>query len=409
MSRCKPAWPMKHNGRSIWNVARPCGLVCTSRSVNYHILLLVIHHIFVDFWSLALLLNEFGILYAAEKAARPAVLQPLNLQYTDFVHWQQTMLASQAGEQLWDYWKRQLAGPLPVLNLPTDRPRPPIQTSRGAQHDFTVSGEMARRLRALAKAEGATLYMVLLAAFNVLLHVHSGQEDLLVASPMVGRSRAEFEGIVGFFANPVVLRADLSGNPTFRSFLGQVRQTVLAALDHQDYPTLRIVQRLRPPRDLSRPPLCQTMFVLDKPHRLAEQAAPEFALGDAGLLMSLGGLAMESIPLERRAATLDLVLLIIETTGSLSASIRYNADLFDAATVARMAGHFQSLLESVTCHPDVAIGDLEVLTSAERQQLLVTFNDTAVDYPKDTCVHLMFEEQVLRTPDSVAVSFGRRP
>ncbi len=377
-----------------------------TRSADDHILLLVIHHIFVDFWSLAVILNEFGILYAAEKAGLPAYLRPLDLQYTDFVRWQQTLLASQAGEQIWDYWKRQLAGPLPVLNLPTDRPRPPIQMSRGAQHDFAVNGDMAGRLRALAKAEGATLYMVLLAAFNLMLHVHCGQEDLLVASPMVGRSRAEFEGIVGFFANPVVLRADLSGNPTFRSFLAQVRQTVLAALEHQDYPTLRIVQRLRPPRDLSRPPLCQTMFVLDKPHRLAEQAAPAFALGDDGLQMSLGGLAMESIPLERRAATLDLVMLIIETTGSLSASIRFNADLFDAATIERMAGHFQVLLESVIRHPDAAIRDLEMLTGAERQQILVGFNDTKVDAPRSGCVHRLFEQQVLRTPDSMAVAFG---
>lgn len=377
-----------------------------TQSADDHILLLVIHHIFVDFWSLAVILNEFGILYVSEKAGWPATLPPLDFQYADFVRWQQAMLASEAGEQLWDYWKRQLGGPLPVLNLPTDRPRPPIQTSRGAQHDFTVNGAMAGRLRALAKAEGATLYMVVLAAFNLMLHLHCGQDDLLVASPMVGRTRAEFEGIVGFFANPVVLRADLSGNPTFRSFLAQVRQTVLAALEHQDYPTLRIVQRLRPPRDLSRPPLCQTMFVLDKPHRLAEQTAPAFALGDDGLQMSLGGLAMESIPLERRAATLDLVMLIIETTGSLSASIRFNAGLFDAATIARMAGHFQVLLESVIRHPEAAIGDLEMLTGAERQQILVGFNDTKVDAPKSGCVHGLFEQQVLRTPDSVAVRFG---
>jgi amino acid adenylation domain-containing protein len=315
------------------------------------------------------------------------------------------MLASPAGERLWDYWKKQLAGPLPVLNLPTDRPRPPIQMFRGAQHDFTLNDELARRLRALAKAEGATLYMVLLAAFELMLYHHSGQEDILVASPMVGRSRAEFEGIVGFFANPVVLRANLSGNPTFRALLGQVRQTVLAALEHQDYPTLRLVQRLRPPRDLSRSPLCQTMFVLDKPHRVAEQAGPAFARGETGLRMDLGGFVMESIPLERRAATLDLVMLIIETTGSLSASIRFNTDLFDAATIARMAGHFQALLESVIRDPAAAIGDLEILTGAERQQLLVEFNNTQTDYPKDKCLHQLFEEQVQRTPDSVAVVF----
>jgi amino acid adenylation domain-containing protein len=315
------------------------------------------------------------------------------------------MLASPAGERLWDYWKKQLAGPLPVLNLPTDRPRPPIQMFRGAQHDFTLNDELARRLRALAKAEGATLYMVLLAAFELMLYYHSGQEDILVASPMVGRSRAEFEGLVGFFANPVVLRANLSGNPTFRAFLGQVRQTVLAALEHQDYPTLRLVQRLRPPRDLSRSPLCQTMFVLDKPHRVAEHAAPGFARGETGLRMDLGGFVMESIPLERRAATLDLVMLIIETTGSLSASIRFNTDLFDAATIARMAGHFQALLESVLRDPAAVIGDLEILTGAERRQLLVEFNDTRTEYPKDKCLHQLFEEQVQQTPDNIAAVF----
>src|SRR5579859_5531527 len=376
-----------------------------TRSAQEHILLLLIHHIVVDFWSLAVILNDLGMFYPAEKAGRPAALPSLDLQYTDFVRWQAEMLASPAGERLWDYWKKQLAGPLPVLNLPTDRPRPPIQMFRGAQHDFTLNEELARRLRALARAEGATLYMVLLAAFELMLYHHSDQEDILVASPMVGRSRAEFEGLVGFFANPVVLRANLSGNPTFRAFLGQVRQTVLGALEHQDYPTLRLVQRLRPPRDLSRSPLCQTMFVLDKPHRLIEQAGSTFARGETGLRMDLGGLVMESIPLERRAATLDLVMLIIETTGSLSASIRFNTDLFDAATIARMAGHFHTLLESVLRDPSAAIGDLEILTDAERQQLLVEFNDAQTEYPKDKCVHQLFEEQVQRTPDNVAVVF----
>jgi amino acid adenylation domain-containing protein len=376
-----------------------------TRSAQEHILVLVIHHIVVDFWSLAVILNELGVLYPAEKDGRPAALPLLDVQYTDFVRWQTDMLASPAGERLWDYWKKQLAGSLPVLNLPTDRPRPPIQMFRGAQYDFTLNDDLARRLRALAKTEGATLFMILLAAYELVMYYHSGQEDILVASPMVGRSRAEFEGLVGFFANPVVLRANLSGNPTFQAFLGQVRQTVLAALEHQDYPTLRLVQRLRPPRDLSRSPLCQTMFVLDKPHRIAEQTGPAFARGEAGLRMDLGGFVMETIPLERRAATLDLVMLIIETTGSLSASIRFNTDLFDAATIARMAGHFHALLESVIRNPVAEIGKLEILTSAERQQLLIEFNDTKTDYPKDKCVHQLFEEQVQRTPDNVAVVF----
>jgi amino acid adenylation domain-containing protein len=379
-----------------------------TRSAEEHVLLLVIHHIAVDFWSVAVILNELGVLYSAQRAGRPAVLPALGLRYTDFARWQSEMLAGAAGDRLWAYWKKQLTGPLPVLNLRADRPRPPIQMFRGAQLDFTLDEDLARRLRALAMAEGTTLYMVLLAAFELTLYYHSGQEDILVASPMVGRSRAEFDGLVGFFANPVVLRANLSGNPTFRTLLAQTRQTVLAALEHQDYPTLRLVQRLRPPRDLSRSPLCQTMFVLDKPHRLAEQTASTFALGESGLQMNLGGLVMESIPLERRAATLDLVMLIIETTGSLSASLRYSADLFDPATIVRMAGHFHALLESVIRDPAAAIGDLEILTAAERQELLVAFNDTKADYPADSCIHQLFEAQVERTPDNVALSFEGR-
>ena len=376
-----------------------------TRSAEEHILLLIIHHIVVDFWSLTVMLNELGALYTAETAGRVAVLPPLDLQYTDFVRWQSKMLAGSAGDRLWDYWKQQLAGPLPVLSLVTDRPRPTIQMFRGAKHDFTLGEELARQLRALAKAEGATLYMVLLAAFELLLSYHSGQQDILVASPMVGRSRAEFEGLVGFFANPAILRANLSGNPTFRAFLGRVRQTVLAALEHQDYPTLRLVQRLRPPRDLSRSPLCQAMFVLDKPHKVAEQAARALVGGETGLLMNLGGLVMESIPLERPAATLDLVMFVIETSGSLAASLRFNTDLFDAATMARMAGHFHTLLESIIRDPGTGIGDLQILTDAERHGLLVEFNDSRTDYPKDKCIHQLFEDQVRRTPRNIAVAF----
>ena len=347
-----------------------------TRSPQEHILVLVVHHIVVDFWSLAVILNELGVLYAAEKSGRPVALPPLELQYIDFIRWQSELLASPEGDRLWTYWKKQLAGRLPVLDLPTDRPRPPIQTFHGAQHDFTVHNELARSLKALAKAEGTTLYVVLLAAFEVMLYYHSGQEDILVASPMVGRSRAEFEGIVGFFANPVVLRANLSGNPTFGAFLGRVRETVLAALEHQDYPTLRLVQRLRPPRDLSRSPLCQVMFALDRPHRLAEQAAPALALGETGIRMHTGGLVLESLPLERRAAALDLVLLIIETAESFSASIRYNSDLFDAATIIRMAEHFEMLLHHVVTQPNAKLNALkERLAEADRQQQLTRRNE----------------------------------
>ena len=341
-----------------------------NRSAKDRVLLLVVHHIVIDFWSLALLLTELGVLYPAEKAGVKALLPALDSQYTDYVRWQAEMLAGSEGERLWAYWRKQLAGQLPLLELPTDRPRPPVPTYRGASCDFQLDDQLSARLRAFAKAQGATLYMVLLAAFQVILHHHTGQEDLLVGSPVLGRSRAEFEGIVGLFTNPVILRANCSGNPTFEAFLGQVRQTVLAALEHQDYPTLLLVERLHPARDLSRPPLCQVMFVLDKPHQLAEKGAPAFVLGESGLRMNPGGLELEALPLEHRAATLDLVMLTIETAHSLSVSIRYNSDLFDAATIARIAKHFETLLHHVTSQPNTRLDALrDILAAMDRQQL----------------------------------------
>ncbi len=339
------------------------------RSAREHILLLVVHHIAIDFWSLAILLDELGVLYPAESAGVTAHLPPLDLQYTDYVRWQAEMLAGPDGERLWAYWREQLAGQLPILDLPTDRPRPAVPTYQGASHDFTMDAELSSGLKALAKAHGATLYMVLLAAFQVVLSYNSGQEDLLVGTPMVGRSRAEFEGIVGLFTNPVVLRANLSGSPAFGVFLGQVRRNVLAALEHQDYPTVLLVERLRPPRELSRPPLCQVMFVLDKPHRIAQQGASPFLAAETGLRMNSGGLVMESVALERRAATLDLVLLIIETPESLSASMRYNSDLFDNATITRMSQHFEILLRRILQEPTTRLDALKLtLATADRQQ-----------------------------------------
>jgi hypothetical protein len=355
-----------------------------TRSAREHILLLVVHHIVIDFWSLAILLDELGVLYPAEKAGAQATLPSLKLQYTDYVRWQAEMLAGPEGERLWAYWREQLAGQLPVLQLRTDRPRPAIPTYRGASHDFTMDAELSFGLKALAKAHGATLYMVLLAAFQVMLSYHTGQEDLLVGSPMVGRSRAEFEGIVGLFTNPVVLRANLSGNPTFQAFLDQVRHTVLSALEHQDYPTVLLVERLRPPRDLSRPPLCQVMFVLDKPHRIAQPGASAFVAAETGLRMNPGGLVLDSVPLERRAATLDLVLLIIETQESLAASMRHNADLFDTATIARMSQHFEILLRRILQEPSARLDALKqtLATTDQQQQVSVRKEQKEVNIQK---------------------------
>ena len=347
-----------------------------TRSTQEHFLLLVVHHIVIDFWSLAILLNELGTLYPAETAGLRAALPPLNLQYSDYVRWQSELMAGVEGERLWTYWHKQLAGQLPVLNLPTDRPRQPIQTHRGGSHDFNLKDDLSGRLKALAKAQGATLYVVMLAAFQVMLHFLTGQDDVVVGSPVIGRSRYEFEAIVGLFTNPVFLRVNLSGNPTFQEFVNQVRQTVLAALEHQDYPTLLLVERLRPARDLSRPPICQVMFVLDKPHGLAEQGAPTFLPGETGPTMNSGGLVLESFPLEHRSASLDLVLLVVESSQSLSISIRYNAELFDSSTIIRIAKYFETLLWYVVQQPDARSRTLaEVLAASDREQQVAELRD----------------------------------
>ena len=394
------------------------------RSAQEHYLLLVVHHIVIDFWSLAILLNELGVIYPAEAADRRAILPPLDLQYADYVRWQAEMLAGAEGVRLWDYWRKQLAGQLPVLDLPTDRPRQPIQTHRGGSHDFVLSDELSGRLKLLAKAQGATLYVVMLAAFQAMLHYLSGQDDLIVGSPVVGRSRAEFEEIVGLFTNPVFLRVSLSANPTFQEFVSHVRRTVLDALEHQDFPTLLLVERLKPARDLSRPPICQVMFVLDKPHGLAEQGAPTFVHGEAGPTMNSGGLVLESFPLEHRSASLDLVLLVVESTQSLSISMRYNAELFDHSTIVRFGKYFEALLQHVVTHPDARLSalaevldaadpkhqsaareELEILDDGERARVLVEFNQTASPYPDDVCIQRLFEDQVERTPDRIALTF----
>ncbi|NMF64063.1 non-ribosomal peptide synthetase [Brasilonema octagenarum UFV-E1] len=390
-----------------------------ARSAQEHILQLGVHHIVGDFWSLAVLVQELGILYEAQKDGTSVSLAPLPLQYTDYSRATAEMLASAEGERFWAYWQKQLAGHLPVLNLSTDRPRPLIQTYQGATVPFKLSADLTQRLKAHSRTQGATLYMTLLAAFKVLLHRYTGQEDILVGSPTAGRNRADFAALVGYFVNPVVLRSDMSGNPTFLAFLGQVQQTVIHAFEHQDYSFALLVERLQPVRDPSRSPLFQTMFVLQKAHILNEEGLASFALGETGARMHLGKLEMESLALEQRVAQFDLTLTMAEVDGELAASLEYNTDLFDAATIMRMASHFQTLLESILANPHHKLSELSILSKAELHQLLVEFNQnqSKIRIPRqepgnepkskiDQCVHELFAAQVERTPDAVAVEFA---
>jgi amino acid adenylation domain-containing protein len=376
-----------------------------TRAATDHVLLLAIHHIAVDIFALGLLLEELRVLYPAAKAGIEAILPPLGRQYTDFVRWQAELLAGPEGERLWAYWQQQLTGELPELQLPTDWPRPPMPTNDGASHTFALGAKLTQQLKALMRAEGTTLYMTLLAAFYVLLHRYTGQEDLLVGTFTADRVRPEFRRIVGYFVNPVVVRATLRGNSSFRAFLGQVRQTVLEALKHQDFPFPLLVERLQPARHASRAPLFQVVFVLQQLYH-QEEILQCFLPGITDVQIDFGGLVLEPFALPQQEGQFDLTLEMTQVEEALWGSLKYNTDLFDAPTIARMAGHFQMLLEGIVANPDTPLWALPLLPDAERQQLLVEWNKTVTaSPPTGSCVHQMFEAQVERTPDAVAVVF----
>jgi thioester reductase-like protein/FkbM family methyltransferase len=372
-----------------------------------HILLIAIHHIVYDGWSLWIFLDEFHKLYSAKTTGTQASLGPLTHSYAEYVRKQAEMLAGPEGERLWDYWRQQLSGELPVLNLPTDYPRPPVQTFNGSSYPFKLSDELTGRLKELAQREGVTLYMLLLAAFQVLLHRYTNQEDILVGAATTGRNQIEFAWVVGYFVNPVVLRADLSGNPPFKNFLKKVRQTVLDTLKHQDYPFPLLVERLQPNRDPSRSPLFQVGFVLQTPQQSKELAEILIA-SDPTTRVKWGELELTPFRMGQQEGQFDLVLEMIEGQESLHGVFQYNTDLFHETTIARMTGHFRILSEGIVATPEQQLSELPLLTEAERRQLLVEWNDTQIDYPQSTCLHELFEEQVTRNPEAMAVVFEDR-
>ncbi|MFN6534745.1 MAG: amino acid adenylation domain-containing protein [Nostoc sp. EkiNYC01] len=356
-----------------------------------YVLLLKMHHIIYDGWSLSIFFGELSQLYAAFTQGLPNPLPELPIQYADFAFWQRQWLSGSVLESQLNYWEQQLAGAPGVLELATDKPRPPMQSFRGAAEFFLLDRDLTQRLKQLSQQSETTLFMTLLAAFLVLLSRHSGQSDILVGSPIANRNSKSVEQLMGFFANTLALRGDLSGNPSFAEFLAQVRQTTLSAYAHQDLPFEMLVEKLQPERDLSRNPLVQVVFSL--------QNAPQSA-------SNLSGLNIQNIalPIDIKAR-FDLEVNFWETPGGLEGSWCYNTDLFDATTITRIAQHFETLLQAIVANPKARVFELPLLSPAERHQLLVEWNDTQVDYPHDLCIHQLFEEQVERTPDAVAVVF----
>jgi amino acid adenylation domain-containing protein len=349
-----------------------------------HLLVLVIHHIVTDGWSQSVLLRELATFYAGD----PISLPPLRMQYADYAVWQREQTHGPALERQLSYWRGQLAN-LATLELPSDRPRPQTQSYRGACHSIEVSSGLTAALRQLSRHERVTLYMTLLAAFQVLVARYTGQDDVAVGTPIAGRDRPEFEPLIGCFVNTLVMRSDLSGNPRFRELLARVRETSLDAYANQGLPFEKLVEELHPQRDTSRNPLCQLMLAL--------QNVPPAEL-------TLAGVTSTRVDLHTRSSKFDLALLLTEEGGGLNGVIEYATDLFDAVTIARLASHFTTLLEGIVANPDARIGELTLLGADERA-LLIQWNETDVDYRRERCIHQLFEEQATRTPDAVAAAF----
>ncbi|HEX5748905.1 MAG TPA: amino acid adenylation domain-containing protein [Archangium sp.] len=375
-----------------------------TRGPDEHVLLLSLHHLITDFWSLGVMVEELGALYTAETGGLAGVLPALSPSPVEATRALSARIAGPRGEVLRSFWKQRLGGELPLLALPTDRSRPRLQSFRGDTLPFHVGPELTRRVNALARESGATPYMVLLAAFFTFLRRYTGQEDLVVGSPTAGRTRPELSRLVGYLVNPVALRASIPPGTTFRELLAQTRSTVLEALEHQDMPFPRLVEELHLSREPGHSPVFQAMFVLQRGHLPGEGTSlTSFALGDPGARMSLGALEIESLPLTRRGSAFDLTLMMAETESGLGGSLEYCTDLFEAATAGRMARHFVSLLAELVEAPGRRVEEVELLNGEERARVMEAWSrGPRVDVPVEGLAQLL-ETQAARAPEAVAV------
>jgi len=353
-----------------------------------HIVLFTMHHIISDGWSMRVLVQEVSTLYAAFSAGNASPLPELPLQYADFAVWQREWFQGEVLETQLAYWKQQLAGAPPVLELPTDRPRPAVNTFRGALQPIVLNKNLTNAIKQLARSEDTTLFMTLMAAFQSLLHHYTGSEDIVVGTDIANRNRSETERMIGFFVNQLVLRTDMSGNPTFKELLRGVREKTLEAYTHQDLPFDKLVEVLNPDRDLSVAPIFQVKLII--------QNLP-------GEVLKISDLELSRMSQEAGVARFDIVFNISDTSEGVTGTVEYNTDLFDAATIKRMVSHFRILLESAVANPERRLSELSLLSEEERHQQLVEWNDTGAEFPSSVGVHRLFESRVASSPLSVAL------
>ncbi len=355
-----------------------------------NVVLFTMHHIVSDGWSMEILIKELATLYNAFSTNQPSPLPELAIQYVDFAIWQRQWLQGEVLDTQLDYWRQQLGGILPVLQLPTDYPRGRVQTFRGAIESFSLSPQLSQDIIKIAKSAGVTSFVTLLTAYKILLHRYTGQTDILVGTPVANRHRREIEGLIGFFVNTLVLRTNLTDNPSFQDLLQQLKNTTWQAYDHQDIPFEKLVEVLQPERDLSFNPLFQVKFRLEN--------APTEKL-------ELPGLTLTPLNRTEASAKLDLSLDMYETSAGFVGAFEYNRDLFAPETISRMVGHFQTLLTAIVENPEKRISELPLLTESERQKILIDWNQTQVEFPSHLTFQDLFAAQVEKTPDAVAVVY----
>jgi amino acid adenylation domain-containing protein len=357
-------------------------------SEDEHVLAVTMHHIISDGWSVGVLIREVSALYEAYSRGQESPFADLTVQYGDFAVWQREWLQGDVLDQQLSYWREQLAGLVP-LELPTDRPRPAVPSHRGEVLSFDLSAELTSELQALSRRSGVTLFMTLLAGFATLLARYSGQDQITIGTPVANRAQPKAEDLIGFFVNQLVLRADLSGDPSFSELLKQVRKTTLGAYEHQDLPFERLVEHLMPERDLSRTPLFQVMLVMQNARRED---------------LRLTGLEVERFADETRPAKFDLALELKETAAGIHGTLEYSTDLFNATTITRLATHFQTLLQQAVTQPDQRLSQLSLLTNSEREQLLVNWSHNGSRYEQEKCIDALFAEQAAQAPDQIAAA-----
>ena len=372
-----------------------------------YIFKLLLPYLAADVQSLELLMDELSELYIAAKNNETMTMPPIESTYAEYVRWKLNMLAGKEGKRHRAYIDKVMAGDVPVINLPFDRPRPPRQTFNTSSLFLTLTTTVTQQVKAFANAEHISLHGLLMSLFFVLLHRYTGQQDILIGSPRSEQGHRRYKGVVGYFDNPLPIRTQFTENPTFRHFCRAMQQTIWEAFDHEEYPSHHLAHQYHLARDASHPPLFQAIFIMQEPHQ--RRNISPFLLGQGGDRIELDGLIMQSVGFDDKARIfVDLQLTLFEEHGSLTTLWQYNTDLFDEETIVRMGECFRILLQGALADPELRISDLPLMTAAQREEILITWNQTAAAYSKDKCLHQLFEEQVERAPDATALVFEQQ-